>query len=442
VVGTNSRIRQILKNLMTNTVRSNPACYGLIMPDTQERDESETASGIVHERGPDQRSFAESMVEVRRAFGKDVMRQVREMVALAVAEGSITPAEYYAWGLYDTRLSDAERLSFAGFKAMRKIWKACNFEEDWQGLVWDKIAFYAMMQGFGFPVPETIFVYHRTRSIGTLPVAGTPDAFAGLLRKCRTYPLFFKPNGSYQSLGSAAARSFDKKNDKLIMADGKAVDLASFVDSVDRYAQDGYLAQRWLRPHPSLQAICGDNLSTVRALVILTGEGPKLLNAAWKLPSPNNIADNYWRPGNMMAAVDPATGQAIRLVSGSGIDLQVSEVEPATSRPVHQMQVPNWAHVKELALSATDALSHLRLIGWDIGLTDKGPVIVEANQTPDFALHQFAEGRGMLTEVLVSFVKYCKAENRRLTAERRRRNRRLAAAEFAQVRAHARLRKL
>ena len=396
---------------------------------------------IVHERGLDQQSFAASMVEVRRVHGKQVLQQVREMASLAFGQGGVTPAEYYAWRLYDDRLSREDKQRFTGVKAMRKVWRACNFEQDWSGLVWDKMAFYAMMKGFGFPVPKTRFVYHRSRSFGPLPVANTPETFAGLLRQTSDYPLFFKPNGSYQSLGAAAVEGIDVRNDKLVMADASTVDVASFVDSVSRYAEDGYIVQKRLQPHSSLKAICGDNLSTVRALVILTANGPRLLRAAWKLPSQHNIADNYWRPGNMMASIDPDTGRALRLVSGFGIRLQEFDREPATSRRVTEMIVPDWAQLRNLSLAATSALGHLRLVGWDIGITAKGPVIVEANATPDFGLHQIAEGQGMLSNEFTAFVRFCKSEARRLSAEKRRRSRTMVAGEIAQLRAHSRLSK-
>ena len=396
-------------------------------------------AAIVHKRGLEQRSFAQSMIEVRRIHGKDVMRQVWEMAAVAFGTGGVAPAEYYASRLYDDRLSDGDRGEFAGAKAMRRIFKACNFEEDWLGLVWDKLALYAILKGFGFPVPETRFVYHRSRTLGPMPVANSPEAFASLLRQSRHYPLFFKPNGSYQSLGAAAAKRFDSKSDKLLMADDSCIEVSSFVGSVERYAENGYLAQSRLAPHPSLKPICGDNLSTVRALVMLTSDGPRLLKAAWKLPSQQNIADNYWRPGNMMAAINPETGKVTRLVSGFGVGLEEYTIEPATSRPVANLQVPDWSQVKELSLAATSALGHLRLIGWDIGVTDKGPVIVEANETPDFGLHQIAEGRGVLTEEFMSFVQYCKAEERRLRAERKRFGKEIIATDFAQLRAHSRL---
>jgi hypothetical protein len=271
-------------------------------------------------------------------------------------------------------------------------------------------------------------------------VANTPETFAGLLRQTSDYPLFFKPNGSYQSLGAAAVEAIDVRNDKLVMADGSPVEVASFVESVSRYADDGYIAQKRLQPHSSLKAICGDNLSTVRALVMLTAAGPRLLKAAWKLPSEHNIADNYWRPGNMMASIDPDSGRALRLVSGFGIRLQEFDREPATSRRVTEMIVPDWAQLRNLSLAATSALGHLRLVGWDIGITAKGPVIVEANATPDFGLHQIAEGQGVLSDQFTAFVQFCESEGRRLSAERKRRARTMVGGEIAQLRAHSRLR--
>ena len=42
----------------------------------------------------------------------------------------------------------------------------------------------------------------------------------------------------------------------------------------------------------------------------------------------------------------------------------------------------------ETVIKAAKVLSEVRLIGWDIALTDEGPLILEANRKSDFYLSQ------------------------------------------------------
>jgi D-alanine-D-alanine ligase-like ATP-grasp enzyme len=60
--------------------------------------------------------------------------------------------------------------------------------------------------------------------------------------------------------------------------------------------------------------------------------------------------------------------------------------------------------MKTVALEAARVMHHMPMIGWDMGCTSSGPVIVEMNETPDFFLNQFADGRGVLEPDFVQFI--------------------------------------
>src|SRR4029078_12468445 len=117
------------------------------------------------------------------------------------------------------------------------------------------------------------------------------------------------------------------------------------------------------------------------------------------------------------------------------------DILPETSTRAADLVIPDWAQVIDLSLSATNALGHFHLIGWDIGLSDHGPVIVEANGTPDLNLHQIADGSGMATPTFNAFVVFCNSERKRMKASKKVRNRRIMMKEMAQLKAHSSLRK-
>jgi 2-phospho-L-lactate transferase/gluconeogenesis factor (CofD/UPF0052 family) len=62
-----------------------------------------------------------------------------------------------------------------------------------------------------------------------------------------------------------------------------------------------------LLPHPALQGITSGT-PTVRVIVILEDGRPEILHTIWKIPAAGNVADNFWRPGNLLADIDAATG--------------------------------------------------------------------------------------------------------------------------------------
>jgi hypothetical protein len=50
--------------------------------------------------------------------------------------------------------------------------------------------------------------------------------------------------------------------------------------------------------------------------------------------------------------------------------------------------LPHWDEVKALAVRAHAAFAGRLMIGWDIAITEDGPVVIEGNRGPDMDLMQ------------------------------------------------------
>lgn len=53
------------------------------------------------------------------------------------------------------------------------------------------------------------------------------------------------------------------------------------------------------------------------------------------------------------------------------------------------MKIPFWEEVSEIVTKAHCLIPNLRYIGWDIAITDDGPVIIEANHDADHEMLEF-----------------------------------------------------
>ena len=115
------------------------------------------------------------------------------------------------------------------------------------------------------------------------------------------------------------------------------------------------------------------------------------------------MADNYWRAGNLLAQVQMESGRILRVTSGAGLEARNHLTHPDTGAALIGFELPQWNAMKQLALDGARVMRHVSLIGWDIACTDKGPVIVEMNETPDFFLVQFADRRGILDDEFRAF---------------------------------------
>ena len=90
--------------------------------------------------------------------------------------------------------------------------------------------------------------------------------------------------------------------------------------------------------------------------------------------------------------------------AGTGLDQVETTHHPDTDAQITGAVLPIWQEALDLALNAQSLLKQVPLIGWDIAISNNGPLIIEANETPDLALMQYASGRGMLDDKFEAFV--------------------------------------
>jgi len=347
------------------------------------------------------------MRKVAADYGTSFNQMLADIVRLGFGPGKVSVEEYFNLRLFDTAaLAGADKRAFVGFDGMRRIWEEVNHDRTWCAVLTDKLASTTLLGGYGFPVIPIPAIYSQTLSFpgGTTQILRSPDALRAHMLDPTHYPMFGKPTDSLQSLGSASFDGLDAETGMLTTVDGRAVLLDEFIADVTTHYAGGYLLQKRLSPHAAIRAICGDRLATVRIVTINPKSGPQILRACWKIPAGPNAADNFWRPGNLLGTIDLETGRIGRVVSGVGLKQSERLTHPDTGSVIEGFELPVWAEAKALALDAMKVFQQMGMIGWDIALTDNGPVIVEPNWTPDLALPQIADRRGVLDDQFRGFL--------------------------------------
>lgn len=138
---------------------------------------------------------------------------------------------------------------------------------------------------------------------------------------------------------------------------------------------------------------------------LVTDKGVLCPVSVLKLPQAGNIADAFWRPGNLACDVDIETGR-IRTVARRGIEMEYLEDHPDTPG-LMGLELPFWSELLEINKRAARIFSPIRYQSTDIAITEDGPLIVELNYGGGFDLPQYASGRGMLTQEVRDFFESC-----------------------------------
>jgi hypothetical protein len=142
-------------------------------------------------------------------------------------------------------------------------------------------------------------------------------------------------------------------------------------------------------------------------LVLITPDGPLIHRAVAKITTGHNPADNFWRAGNMLGAIDPANGRIARVVRGTGMDKTLNETHPDTGNSLLGTRIPAWKWLVDLVCEATAVFPGIRTQSWDVALSDRGPVLLEVNYGGDLNLGQLAHGKGVLDDAYADHLRRC-----------------------------------
>jgi putative polysaccharide biosynthesis protein len=376
-------------------------------------------------------ALAPTFQRIAAECGTSFFGLVKDYARLAFGPGRLTFDEYLALRLFDPRMyARIDKRAFVGLTQSRKIWIKANFRVENFALVENKIAADALFAAYGFRTTPTLALFCNRIATRSPRLLHSEAELRDFLRDPHHYPLFAKPLDGFQSLGSASVDRYDRARDCLITVSGQALPLPKFAADVSTHYGQGYLLQRRVSPHTEVRAICGDRLATVRLLTAMSAAGPKIIRACWKIPAGAHGADNFWRPGNLLAQLDLATGQVLRVVRGVGMTHEELTHHPDTGAALTGTLVPNWTAVTETALEAAKVVPDLKLIGWDIAPVDEGAVLVELNHTPDFILPQLADRRGIMDREFKAFLAECEQLSIKWSRQQRAGSKRHALDSF------------
>jgi hypothetical protein len=254
-------------------------------------------------------------------------------------------------------------------------------------------------------MPRIVATYHPSRWFPGAAVLRTAADLAHFLRDTSCYPLFGKPFDGMYSVGSLRLDAYESASDRIRLHTGAWASVDEVLQELARYAKRGYLFQEVKHPDERLRIICGDRLACLRVVMLLDRDGPEVFRALWKVPTGPHVADNFWRRGNMLAAVDLATGRLTRVVTGVGPDLRQVARHPDTDELITGVAIPQWDRVKALCLGVAPLFPGLSMQAWDIAICSEGPVVIEANVGGDFTLPQLATGAGLLDDRFAKFLR-------------------------------------
>ncbi|WP_336098052.1 sugar-transfer associated ATP-grasp domain-containing protein [Roseovarius sp. CH_XMU1461] len=364
---------------------------------------------------------AELIVEVAREHKVSPFRQMREMLSLNFGSTKLSFDEYYSNGVYHPDLNSAQKRQFVGEKGSYKL--NCRLSPlkmtlRARSLISDKVLYSALIKSLGFSTTRTQAALSKHRSHGNITTLRSAQDLSAFLRQEARYPLFVKPTVGSGSVGSALITSYDEGRDEIIMANGSQAPVSDFAETVAKDYGSGFLLQDAVAQHPDLSAVIGQAVGTLRIATVFAEDGaPHVLYALWKIPSPDAMSDNYWQSGSMIAELDATTGEIQQCRRGAGPSREEVLTHPVSGRAFRGLKIPHWDKVIEITTQAHQLYPNFGVFGWDIAVTEEGPLIIECNANPHHMLYQLATGRGIYNEDFAPVLDQVIGRSKRLLSE-------------------------
>jgi glutathione synthase/RimK-type ligase-like ATP-grasp enzyme len=165
------------------------------------------------------------------------------------------------------------------------------------------------------------------------------------------------------------------------------------------------LIQEGIVQHHELNNLNPSSVNTVRIDTLLNKEGNiDVLSAYLRMSQGNHYVDNIGS-GGCMVGVNLESGT---LKKYANPDFKVYGTVVYTSHPVtgiafEGFELPFFEDVKALVIRAASLMPGLRIIGWDVAFSEKGPVIIEGNSDYGIRGNDLAYG-GYLSHPLLKKV--------------------------------------
>lgn len=337
--------------------------------------------------------------------GKSLLAVVWEIATLSWSRGKLQPSEYFLYQVYDDeRFPPEVKKTFLGSDGQSRLLRVLG--TPWTVIAGDKPTLSALLRGHDLPIPETQAMRHCDRTFPGAQTLRSKDDTRRFLRENASYPLFGKPTDSVCSMGVVDIERFDAASDCIATSGGQRVPAEEFADQVEEFADGGYLFQTRLVPHPKIAEIVGNQIATVRMFVLVDDDGPVLLRAAWKIPGGKSVADNFWRSGNMLGSLDVDTGEVMRVLRRTKLGTEQVHAHPVSGVCFDGLKFPHWDRMKDMVMRGAAALPKCHVQGWDVALTDRGPVLVELEgDGGDPIMEQLCFDSGLLQGRYLEFYK-------------------------------------
>lgn len=137
------------------------------------------------------------------------------------------------------------------------------------------------------------------------------------------------------------------------------------------------LIEEVIKQHDEISKIYDGSVNTLRLFTFYDGNNVYVLNSVFKIGN-GGCTDNF-SSGSMYTFVND---RGIVIAPAIDQDDNIYEEHPITLKKIIGFKVPLYNEACQMVKEASKLVPTIKYIGWDVAITNDGPVIIEGNSYP------------------------------------------------------------
>lgn len=253
----------------------------------------------------------------------------------------------------------------------------------------DKFYFNVFLERFGFPTPK-VYCFIKDRVPLYFDKRFSIDPTSESREQLRLFLLkemdaFAKPSDGQLGNGIFSLRS---ESGHLYVNENEV----SSDEVLDTLLSADYLIQERIYQHPALSAFCASSINSIRLQTVMDQDGSVIpFGAGVRMGRVGSPVDN-WAKGGVFVGIDMSTGRLMsRGMMKPGYGTSVFE-HPDSKIRFEGYEIPFYKEAEQMAVRLHKYLYRCHSVGWDIAITENGPVFIEGNGLWEISLLQAVHG--------------------------------------------------
>lgn len=317
-------------------------------------------------------SFGKKYKKYKTSSEKGRLNRLFDLLYWLYKEGVVN-RNYYMHGINQKGYSIKDYIGTKRFlktqgKANKLLSNRLTQIESFNVLLKDKFIFWAFIHSLGIPAINNLF----------LIVAGKLQSLTEITEiSLLENGMYIIKNASIES--GRGVKTFEIKNQTIVF---ESADLSE-TTFLRKFKSGVWIIQPRIESHQKIKTVNASALNTTRIYTMNTGSDIVYMGSFQAFATDNAPIDS-WQYGSIYVGIDEKTGNLNEhgLTSENDLRLGLLKEHPNSQVRFENYVLPYFNESVLLCKKAHRYLYGFFVIGWDIAITDKGPIIVEANEKP------------------------------------------------------------